>query len=87
MNQRDQRELMSGFGDGLARAFELAVTPLIFGAIGWFLDRRFGTQPLFLLIAFFAAIVGIGVREWAAYDAAMKVEEQRRIVLRERRSQ
>lgn len=85
MHQRDQRELMNGFGDGLARAFELAVTPLVFAGIGWAIDSRLRTQPLFILVLLLVAVVGIGVREWIAYDAAMELEEERRIAVREGR--
>ena len=42
-----RRELNNGFGEALAKAFELAVTPAIFAFLGHLLDRRLGTSPLF----------------------------------------
>ena len=45
----DRRDLYSGFGDTYTRAFELVVTPTIFGLIGWWLDTRFGTGVLLAL--------------------------------------
>ena len=39
-----------GFGDGLSAAFELVVTPAIFGFLGFLLDRLLGTVPLFTLV-------------------------------------
>lgn len=45
----DRRDLYNGFGDTYTRAFELVVTPLIFGLIGWWLDTRFGTFPALAL--------------------------------------
>jgi F0F1-type ATP synthase assembly protein I len=47
---RERRQLTDGFGNALAKAFELAFTPAIFGFLGWLLDRRLGTEPLFLLL-------------------------------------
>ena len=34
----------------LAKAFELVVTPGIFGFLGWLLDHKVGTTPLFTLL-------------------------------------
>lgn len=86
VQQRDQRELMNGFGDGLARAFEIAVIPVIFCGIGWVIDQRLNTQPLFILVFLLVAVVGLGIREWVAYDAAMKVEEDRRMAQKDGRA-
>lgn len=52
MDQRalaERRDLNEGFGDSLARAFEIVFTPLVFGAFGWWIDGRAGTRPLFAL--------------------------------------
>src|SRR5205085_2570413 len=40
---RHQRDLYSGFGDALARAFEFVATPALFAFLGWLLDRWLGT--------------------------------------------
>ena len=45
-----RRESYQGFGETLARSFELVGAPLIFGFAGHFLDRWLGTSP-WLLIA------------------------------------
>lgn len=45
MNLRAMREVNAGFGDGLATAFEMVVTPAIFGFFGFLLDRWLGTGP------------------------------------------
>lgn len=45
----ERRDLNSGFGDSLARAFEIVFTPFVFGAFGWWIDGRTGTRPLFAL--------------------------------------
>ena len=47
-----KQELNRGFGDALATAFELALTPAIMGLIGWQLDRWLGTGPFLFLFLF-----------------------------------
>ena len=44
------REVNTGLGDGLATAFEMVVTPLIFGFLGFLVDRWLGTKPIFMLV-------------------------------------
>ena len=75
MDLRERRELMNGFGDGLAVAFEFALTPAIFGAIGYAIDRWLGLVPLFTLILLLFGIVGIFLKMWFEYDNRMKAEE------------
>jgi F0F1-type ATP synthase assembly protein I len=76
VEQNDKRGLYNGFGDGLAQAFEFAVTPAIFGVIGYFIDRAIGTVPLFTIILSLFCIVGIFVKTWYVYDAEMKAHEE-----------
>ena len=49
MTTAETREMRQGFGDAFAAAFELAVTPAIFGFLGWLLDGRIGTTPVFTI--------------------------------------
>ena len=49
MDLRQQRDVSAGFGDGLSQAFELVVTPAIFGVVGFFIDRWLGTTLVFTL--------------------------------------
>ena len=72
MDLRDRRDLYNGFGDGLARAFELAVTPAIFGLLGYGLDRWIGILPLLTITFTLLALVGKSYVMWLEYDAAMK---------------
>jgi F0F1-type ATP synthase assembly protein I len=72
---RERRELNNGFGDALSRAFELAATPAIFAGLGWLIDRQVGTSPLFLLILFFLAIIGVGYMTWFRYEEEMREHE------------
>ncbi len=77
MELRDRRETYRGFGDGLARAFEIAMTPAIFGAGGWALDRWLGTTPLFIILTVLLAVVGMAVRSYYAYTAEMEAHDAR----------
>jgi F0F1-type ATP synthase assembly protein I len=74
----DRRALNRGFGDAMARAFELAVTPTIFGFFGWLLDRWLGTAPFLMLgLGLFTAVY-VGWRMLQGYDVAMREHEARR---------
>lgn len=70
-----RRELYQGFGDTLAVAFELAVTPVIIGLMGYGLDRWLGTLPFITIVFVVLAIIGLSARMWYGYDARMKVHE------------
>ena len=70
-----KRESYNGFGEGLARAFEFAVTPAIFGAIGYFIDGRIGIRPVLTIVFVVFALVGMFVRMWFGYDQEMKGHE------------
>ncbi len=78
MDERhERRELNKGFGDGLARAVEMVVTPLILGAVGWALDARFGTKPFIALGLFAFTIIYVLWKQLSVYDAKMRAEEAR----------
>jgi hypothetical protein len=46
---RAARDVNNGFGEGLATAFELVVTPLLLGFVGYLVDRWLGTGLVFAL--------------------------------------
>jgi F0F1-type ATP synthase assembly protein I len=71
----EKRDLMNGFGDGLSRAFEMAITPGVFAFFGYLLDQRLGMVPVFTITLLMFALVGMFVRQWFDYDARMKAEE------------
>jgi F0F1-type ATP synthase assembly protein I len=72
-----RQETYQGFGDTLAVAFELAITPFVFGLIGYGLDRWLGVVPLFTLVLVLFCIAGLSVRVWFDYDTRMKAHEAR----------
>ena len=67
-----QRELYNGAGEGMSRAFELALTPAIIGGFGYLLDRWLGLLPVFTIVFFLVAMAGLMARMYYSYDARMK---------------
>lgn len=74
-----KRDSYNGFGEGLSRAFELAATPAIFGAVGYFIDRRVGSTPAFMIGFLVFAVVGMFVRMYFGYTAEMDAHEQKNV--------
>ncbi|WP_423920075.1 AtpZ/AtpI family protein [Candidatus Poriferisodalis sp.] len=78
-NARDeQRDRRNGTGseDGLAKAIEIVVTPAIFAAAGFGLDRWWDTGPwLALSFGVVAFIVKLLV-EWYRYAERMQLHEE-----------
>jgi F0F1-type ATP synthase assembly protein I len=79
------RELNRGFGEALAQAFEFAAVPLLFAALGWWLDDRFGTGPLLLVILATIGFVGVCLRTVYHYLARVEREEEGKPWTRRRR--
>ena len=71
-----KREMNKGFGDALALAVELAVTPAIFAFLGWRLDEWLGTTPLFLLVLFLFTFTYVAWREYTRYQLRMEQHER-----------
>ena len=61
MAKAETREMKQGFGDAFAAAFELVVTPTIFGFLGWLVDARLGLFPVFT-VAF--VVVTLAYASW-----------------------
>ena len=70
-----QRQINRGYDDGLARAIEFVLTPLVLGAIGFGLDGWLGTRPLFTIGLGVLGVVGIFVKMWLGYDREMRSHE------------
>lgn len=71
----DKRAMNQGFGDGMSRAFELVVTPMVFGGIGYGIDLLAGTTPVFTVVLAVFGVIGVFVRLWFGYDAEMRSHE------------
>ena len=69
-------DLYRGFGDGFTRAFELAVTPVLFGLLGYLVDRWAGTVPVFTTIFALVCVIGMLLRTWYGYVYKMETLEK-----------
>jgi len=64
---------------------EIAGTTLIFFVLGWFLDRRLETTPLFMILLVVVAVVAQFVKLYYVYNAQMsQLEAERRETARAR---
>jgi Flp pilus assembly protein TadB len=70
------REVQHGFGDGLAKAFELVLTPAIFGLLGFGLDRWLGLTPWLTVLFTVWALGAVFYMTWFRYDAEMRRLEE-----------
>ena len=57
-------------------SFELAVTPVLFGAGGYLLDRWLGIVPVLTLVLLLVAFGGVAAKLWLGYDREMKAHEE-----------
>ena len=84
MREQEQLQLRNGFGDALSVAFEMVVTPAIFGFLGYLLDRQIGTTPIFLATFSVLTLAYMVWKTYAKYELQMQREETR---MRERRDE
>ena len=78
MDLRDRRELNNGFGNALSRAVELTISPVIFGFLGYLIDGRIGSRPLFMIFLFAFTFVYLFWKQSVHYGAEMD-EHQRKL--------
>lgn len=72
MVHTEQGQMRASAGDALAKAFEMIVTPAIFGFGGWLADGRLGTFPLVTLVVVFGVF---GYQVWRlARDYSARME-------------
>lgn len=68
--------LYGGFGDALAQAFEFAVIPVLFGALGLWLDSRLGTRPWITVVLLVLGVTGVVARALYVYKDKVEAEEE-----------
>lgn len=73
--QSDKPVMTHLVSDDAARGIELALTPVVFGGIGWFLDGWLGTAPWLAVALAVFALFGTVVKMWYGYDAEMRQHE------------
>lgn len=76
-SRESQQDTYNGFGDSLARAFELAATPAVFGVLGYWLDGKFGIRPVLTIVLALVAVVTMFVRSMFGYNEDMRRHESR----------
>jgi F0F1-type ATP synthase assembly protein I len=65
--------------DSMNKGMEIAGTTLVFFLLGWFIDRRLGVTPLFMITFVIAALVAQFLKMYYQYNAQMvRLEAQRR---------
>lgn len=74
---RERRETCNGANDALARAMEIAVTPIIFGFVGFRLDLWLGTRPAFTVVLSTFCLGYLFWKMYVAYSAEMQAHEAR----------
>jgi F0F1-type ATP synthase assembly protein I len=57
---------------------DVAITLAVCVGLGWLLDRWLGTMPLFMIVLFLVAAVGLFAKLKYTYDAEMERLEARR---------
>lgn len=86
MDLSARQQTNRGYSDATARGFELALVPVVFGGLGWWLDGVFGTGRILTLVLAIFGVIGIGVKMWLQYDADMTRHESGAIWSRSNRS-
>jgi F0F1-type ATP synthase assembly protein I len=78
MTEPLQRELREGGGDAFSAAFEMVVTPALFGLLGWFIDTQLNLFPVFTLLLVFLVL---GYEVWklvSRFNESFDAERQAR---------
>ena len=76
MDLKARQEMNQGFGNALALAVEMVMTPMLFALLGWALDRWLGTGPVFLILLALFGAVGMALKTYYAYVEKMRQHEQ-----------
>jgi len=58
--------------DGFTTAVELALTPALFGLLGWVLDSWLGIVPVLTIVLSMWAFIVVAWMTWRRYDAKMQ---------------
>ena len=63
-------------GDALAQAAEFVVAPVLFGLLGWLLDNRLGTTPVFMVVLGIIGFVGAALTNYYRYMAKVAHDDE-----------
>lgn len=70
-----RQKLNRGYSDGLSRAMEIVLTPLLMGFFGSLVDGWLDTRPWFMIGFGAFGAAGIIARMWIGYDREMRKHE------------
>ena len=70
-----RQKLNRGYSDGLARAMEIVVSPLLMGFLGRLVDGWLGTGPWFMIAFGAFGAAGVIAKLWVGYDRDMRRHE------------
>jgi F0F1-type ATP synthase assembly protein I len=70
-----RQDLYNGFGDTFTRGMEMVLTPLFLGGIGYVIDRLIGIVPVLTIVLSLVGVVGVAVKEYYTYKAAMEAHD------------
>jgi F0F1-type ATP synthase assembly protein I len=70
------RHIRQEQGDPIAQAAEFVVGPVLFGLLGWLLDGRLGTAPLFMVAFGVLGFVGVAVANYFRYMAKVAHDDE-----------
>jgi F0F1-type ATP synthase assembly protein I len=66
-----RRELSNDIFHRSSGSFELVLAPLLLGVLGFWIDRRIDTVPLFTILLALAGVTGAAVKIYYGYRYAM----------------
>jgi F0F1-type ATP synthase assembly protein I len=72
----ERQALNRGLGEAMAQAFEFAAIPVLFAALGWWLDSWLGTAPILVVTLSAVGFIGVSLRTIYHYKARTAKEEE-----------
>jgi F0F1-type ATP synthase assembly protein I len=75
---RRRETVGQGVGDGFSQALELVAGPLVFGFLGWLLDAKLGTSPLFAVVFAVFGVLGAVVAQYFRYMDRIRRQDEGR---------
>jgi F0F1-type ATP synthase assembly protein I len=70
-----RQELYNGFGDTFTRGMEMVLTPILLAGMGYLLDWIFGLVPVLTVVFAIVGVIGVAMKEYYTYAAAMQAHE------------
>ncbi len=81
MDPAKKAELHQGMQEGIARGhggFDIALTPMLCGLLGFWIDSQFGWVPVLTVAFTVLGFIGVVVKTYYVYQYRMNLELERR---------